>query len=216
MNRNLRNMLQTLEEKSTKVSYIRLLKMVQGEWYYIVLGLVASAILGCVMPVFALILSDVISCLDPVSIENGVPVTHKYKEVVDVALGFFGLGAGMLIFAAIQGSCFAVVGARLAERVRQAFFQAVLSMEISWFDMEENTSGALASRLSSDAPRVRGAVADAMGITVQNLMTMVAAYIIAFTSDWRMTLVITAVIPLLGFSSYMQMKFFTGACRAKW
>jgi ATP-binding cassette, subfamily B (MDR/TAP), member 1 len=76
---------------------------------------------------------------------------------------------------------------------------------------DANTSGALTSRLSSDAPAVRGAVADVLGVTIQNLVTFVAAYIIAFVSAWDMTLVVTAVLPLLFFSSYMQMKFFTGA-----
>jgi ABC-type multidrug transport system fused ATPase/permease subunit len=204
--------LQTEEEKATKVSYLRLLKMVKGEWYYIALGVAASAVLGCVMPLFAVILSDVISRLDPMIRENGVLKKQRYSKVVEVAVGFFGLGFGMLLFAFIQGVCFAIVGARLAERVRRLFFKAVLSMEIAWFDRDENTSGALASRLSADAPRVRGAVADTMGILVQNATTIIVAYIIAFVNDWRMTLVITAVIPLLIFASIMQMKFFTGAC----
>lgn len=61
---------------------------------------------------------------------------------------------------------------------------------------------------------MRGAIADVMGITIQNLVTFVAALVIAFTSSWKMTLVVLSVVPLLGFSSWMQIKFFTGAPRA--
>ena len=110
----------------------------------------------------------------------------------------------------MQGWCFGLVGSNLATRVRTMFFQAVLKQEIGWFDLDSNTSGALTSRLSSDAPAVRGAVADVLGVSVQNIATLVFGYAVAFTNGWKMTLVVTCALPLLGFSSYMQMKFFTG------
>lgn len=110
----------------------------------------------------------------------------------------------------VQGLCFGLVGSNLAMRVRELFFKAVLRQEIGWFDQDSNTSGALVSRLSTDAPAVRGAVADVMGIVVQNVATLVFGYVVAFTNGWKMTLVVTAALPLLAFSSYMQIKFFTG------
>lgn len=84
-------------------------------------------------------------------------------------------------------------------------------MEVAWFDLDANASGALTSRLATDAPAVRGAVADVLGIVVSNISTMVFGYIIAFTNGWKMTLVVTAALPLLVFSSIMQVKFMTGA-----
>jgi ATP-binding cassette, subfamily B (MDR/TAP), member 1 len=110
----------------------------------------------------------------------------------------------------VQGYCFGLVGANLATRVRELFLRAVLRQEIGWFDLDANTSGALTSRLSQDAPAVRGAVADVMGIVVQNISTLITGCIIAFSNGWKMTLVVAASIPLLGFAAYMQMKFVTG------
>jgi ABC-type multidrug transport system fused ATPase/permease subunit len=110
----------------------------------------------------------------------------------------------------VQGYCFGLVGANLATRVRELFLEAVLRQEIGWFDLDANTSRALTARLSQDAPAVRGAVADVMGIIVQNLSSLIAGYVIAFTNGWKMTLVVTAAIPVLGFTSYLSMKFFTG------
>ena len=94
--------------------------------------------------------------------------------------------------------------------MRVLFLTAVLRQEIGWFDLDSNTSGALTARLSSDAPAVRGAVADVLGLVIQNVSTLVFGYTVAFINGWKMTLVVTAALPLLGFSSYMQMKFFTG------
>jgi ATP-binding cassette, subfamily B (MDR/TAP), member 1 len=195
-------LMQSEEEKEVKVKFTRLLGLARPEWLYVVTGILSSAVLGCVMPLFAVFLSSLIVALDP---------AEPKSTAIKYGLAFFALGIGMLIMGTIQGFTFAVVGSNIAVRIRKMFFRALLYMEVGWFDQDMNTSGALSSRLASDAPAVRGAVSDVMGVTVQNLVTLVVGYIIAFVNGWRMTLLITAVLPLLGFSSWMQMKFFTGA-----
>ena len=82
--------------------------------------------------------------------------------------------------------------------------------EMSFFDKSENTSGSLVARLGVDTASIRGAVGDQVGVLVQNLTTFVAAYAIAFSSGWKMTLVITAVLPLLIFATYMESRFMQG------
>lgn len=82
--------------------------------------------------------------------------------------------------------------------------------EVGWFDQEENSSGAIAGRLSTDTLYIRGAVGDQLGLLMQNLVTIIGAYVIAFTAGWKMTLVITAVVPLLGASAWVNVKFMQG------
>lgn len=106
---------------------------------------------------------------------------------------------------------FGFVGANLAERVRILFMRAVLYMEVAWFDRDANTSGNLTSRLAKDAPTVRGAVGDTLGVIVQNAVTLTMGFIIAFVNGWKMTLVVLAVLPLLGFATYVQTAVMTGA-----
>lgn len=49
-----------------------------------------------------------------------------------------------------------------------------------------------------------------MGVVIQNLVTVVGAYVIAFTAGWKMTLVITATVPLLGAGAWINAKFMMG------
>lgn len=109
---------------------------------------------------------------------------------------------------------FGWVGANLAERVRIRFMRAVLTMEVAWFDRDANTSGNLASRLAKDAPTVRGAVGDTIGVIVQNAVTLGMGCVIAFVNGWKMSLVVLAMLPLLGFSTYVQTAVMTGAAAA--
>jgi ABC-type multidrug transport system fused ATPase/permease subunit len=110
---------------------------------------------------------------------------------------------------------FGLVGSRLVRRVREQFFKAVLRMEIGWFDVDANTSGALAVRLASDAPAVWVMVADTLAVILQNIVMLRVACVAAFVNCWRMTVVVTSMLPLLAFAMYMQWRFLAGALPVK-
>jgi predicted lysophospholipase L1 biosynthesis ABC-type transport system permease subunit len=81
-------MLQTEEEKNTKVGFLRLLRMNQREWPYILLGILGAAANGVVMPLFAVILSSLIAALLP---------TEPSSKILRFCILFWCLGAGQFI-----------------------------------------------------------------------------------------------------------------------
>lgn len=122
------------------------------------------------------------------------------------------LAFGAVSFCALPASSyfFAVAGSRLIKRIRMMTFEKVVNMEIMWFDDPDNSSGAVGARLSADAAKVRGLVGDALSLMVQNTATLVAGLVIAFVSNWELSLIILALIPLIGMNGYIQMKFMAG------
>lgn len=190
------------KEKKHKVGYWRLVTLNKPEWGYGALGILASAGLGFTMPFFSLALANIIG------------VFYQTSGIVSGArtwsLVFFGVGCAALICGILQGYSFGVMGQKLARRLRIMLLAAVLRQEIAWFDKAENSSGAIVGRLSADTVAVRGAVGDQMGLILQNLVTVIASYVIAFASSWSMTLVVTATLPVLGVSTVIQNKFFVG------
>lgn len=48
------------------------------------------------------------------------------------------------------------------------------------------------------------------GLVAQNIVTIVVGLVIAFESDWRLTLVVLACAPIIAAGGYIQMKVFTG------
>lgn len=85
-------------------------------------------------------------------------------------------------------------------------FAAVLRQEISWFDDDANASGSVGARLSADAEGIKGLVVDQLGLTVQNLATITTGLILAFRSEWRLTLVVLSIAPLLIFGGFVQVR----------
>lgn len=45
---------------------------------------------------------------------------------------------------------------------------------------------------------------------VQNISSVIAGVLIAIITNWRLALIILAVIPLVGLQGYLQMKFLKG------
>ena len=68
--------------------------------------------------------------------------------------------------------------------------------EVAFFDKDEHSSGALSAELAVDTAHIRGAVGDQVGLVTQNVVTFIAAYVIALVSGWKLTLVSTTVVYL--------------------
>lgn len=71
-------------------------------------------------------------------------------------------------------------------------------------------SGAIGARLSTDATTVRSLVGDALALIVQNIATVTAGLIIAFSANWILAFIVLAMSPLIVAQGYLQMKFLTG------
>lgn len=51
---------------------------------------------------------------------------------------------------------FVRAGEKLTRRIRKMMFEAMMRQEIGWFDLKENSVGALCTRLSSEAATLQG------------------------------------------------------------
>ncbi|GFQ02953.1 ABC transporter b family member 19 [Phtheirospermum japonicum] len=90
---------------------------------------------------------------------------------------------------------------------------AILRNEVGWFDEEENNSGLLAARLSTDAADVKSAIAERISVILQNMTSLLTSFIVAFIVEWRVSLLILATFPLLvlaNFAQQLSLKGFAG------
>ncbi|KAK9861269.1 hypothetical protein WJX84_002505 [Apatococcus fuscideae] len=191
-------------ELQVNASFGRLLSYNKPELGWAVLGIAASAGSGVVMPIFALALSSVVSLFFN-------PDKAYQAHQIAIWSGIFAcIGFGAFVSAVLQQWSFGLMGQRLTSRIRHMLLYSALRQEVGWFDREENSSGAIAGRLATDAAHIRGAVADFAGMICQNICTFIAAYAIAFSYNWKMTLVVTAMVPLIAFGFFVQNKLMMG------
>jgi len=96
-----------------------------------------------------------------------------------------------------QGYCFAYCSECLIRRVRNKAFCTMLRQEISWFDREENTAGALTSFLSTETTHLSGMSGVTLGTILNVMTTLIASIILSCAIGWKLALVCTATIPIL-------------------
>uniref|UniRef100_A0A452XXK3 ABC transporter B family member 21 n=1 Tax=Aegilops tauschii subsp. strangulata TaxID=200361 RepID=A0A452XXK3_AEGTS len=191
------------DEIQQEVPLSRLASLNKPEVPVLILGSVASAISGVIFPIFAILLSNVIKAFYE-------PPEMLKKDAAFWSSMFLIFGAVYFVSLPVGSYFFSVAGCKLIRRIRLMTFEKVVNMEIGWFDDPHNSSGSIGSRLSSDAAKVRGLVGDTLQLVVQNSATLVAGLVIAFVSNWELSLIILALIPLIGLNGWIQMKFIQG------
>ncbi|NWR42889.1 MDR1 protein, partial [Regulus satrapa] len=179
------------EENLPAVSYLKILALNKPEWFYILLGVIAAAVIGAVNPVFAVIFGKVIGAFqerDP---------GKRSKTTVVLSLVFLLLGVIILVAYIIQGFVFGKSGEALTMRLRSLSFRALLHQEIGWYDDQKNAVGVLLTRLATDASQVKGATGSRLGLMTMTVFTLATAIIIAFVYSWQLTLLILACVPFI-------------------
>ena len=105
--------------------------------------------------------------------------------VVDAALGI------------LQTSLSAKVGSAIVLSLRSRLFQHIQTMPLAFFTRTQ--TGALVSRLSTDAAGVRTAFTDILSNGVGNLVTVLLIIGAMFVLSWRITLAAIVLLPLFVF-----------------
>ncbi|NWI52551.1 MDR1 protein, partial [Calyptomena viridis] len=192
------------EENLPDVSYSRILALNKPEWVYVLLGVIAAAVIGGVHPAFAVVFGKIIGAFQERDPEK------RSKNTLVLSLVFLLLGGIILAAYIIQGFMFGKSGEKLTMRLRSLSFRALLQQEIGWYDDQKNAIGVLLTRLATDASQVKGATGSRLALMTMTVFTLVTAIIIAFVYGWQLTLLILACIPYVVISNAMTARSMSG------
>ncbi|XP_042673064.1 ATP-dependent translocase ABCB1 isoform X5 [Centrocercus urophasianus] len=126
------------------------------------------------------------------------------EEMTRYAYYYSGIGAGVLFAAYIQVSFWTLAAGRQIKRIRQEFFHAVMRQEIGWFDVNDVCE--LNTRIVDDISKINEGIGEKIAMFFQAVATFFTGFIVGFTKGWKLTLVILALSPVLGFSSALWAK----------
>ncbi|KAH8284597.1 hypothetical protein KR018_005431 [Drosophila ironensis] len=175
------------------------MKMSKPEWLQITVGCISSVIMGCAMPIFAVLFGSILQVLavqddDDYVREN----TNQYSLYFLIA----GIVVGIATF--MQIYFFGIAGERLTERLRGLMFETMLNQEVAWFDDKANGVGSLCARLSGDAAAVQGATGQRIGTIIQSISTLALGIGLSMYYEWSLGLVALAFTPFILIGFYMQ------------
>ncbi|KAF3622539.1 ABC transporter B family member 18 [Capsicum annuum] len=181
----------TTEQVFPVPSFKRLLAMNLPEWKEATLGCIGAILFGGVQPLYAFAMGSMISVYF-------LPSHDEIKEKTKIyALCFLGLAFFSLFVNVLQHYNFAAMGEKLTKRVRERMLSKMLTFEIGWYDKDENSTGAVCSRLAKDANVVRSLVGDRMALLIQTISAVTIACTMGLVIAWRLAWVMIAVQPLI-------------------
>ncbi|ETI35172.1 hypothetical protein F443_18436 [Phytophthora nicotianae P1569] len=192
-------------------SISRLWKMSAAEWKFMVMGAFGAVVNAAVFPVWGVLLVKITVLFFRLDYTKSEMLDHARRW----SLGFIGLAVFFGVSVMMQHYGFGVVSQRLVSRVRLATFSAMLEQEIGWFDLDENSSGALVSRLSTDSTVLQAMTSEMLNRGLVNATTLAIAFVIAFYYSWQVTLILLAAFPVVALSSFIQAKQVAGTNASK-
>ncbi|KAL9997267.1 putative ABC-type xenobiotic transporter [Helianthus debilis subsp. tardiflorus] len=204
-------------QKFEVTPFRRLLAMSVPEWKQALFGSLGAILVGLIHPLYSLIMGSMISVYF-------LADHHEVKQKTTMyALTFSVLAVLSMGFNIIQHYNFAAMGEFLTKRIRERMLTKILTFEIGWFDMDENSSGSICSRLGTDANvvwiiyhslckvicfsfimsmttmilQVRSLVGDRCSLIIQAFSAVTVACTMGLVIAWRLALVMIAVQPII-------------------
>ncbi|KAG5381686.1 hypothetical protein IGI04_033156 [Brassica rapa subsp. trilocularis] len=185
-------------KKPSVPSFKRLMAMNRPEWKHALYGCLSAALFGAVQPTSAFVSGSMVSVYFLTSHDE---IKEKTRIFV---LFFVGLAVFSFLLNIIQHYSFAYMGEYLTKRIREKMLKKILTFEVNWFDEEENSSGAICSRLAKEANLVRSLVGERVSLLVQTIAAVAVACTVGLVIAWRLAIVMMAAQPVVVVCFYTQ------------
>ncbi|KAK6732942.1 hypothetical protein RB195_016988 [Necator americanus] len=168
-----------LEEGAMEASLLDIFSYAKPELPMALVALIITIIRGLTWPLFSIVYGKfflLLSSSDPETLASG-SVTNA---ILFMALAFV---SGITTFS--SGSLFGITGEKMAMRLRMDVFKNIMRQDASYFDDPKHNTGALTTRLATDAPNVQAAIDQRLAEVMQGISALIAGIIIAFCYGWN-------------------------------
>lgn len=95
----------------------------------------------------------------------------------------------------VYASLFTYVAYFLTRNLRRSYLQAAFSQEIAYYD--QGISGSISQQATTNGKLIQSGIAEKLGIVIQAISTFLAAFVIAFVTQWKLTLILIFMVPTL-------------------
>ncbi|CAF1579678.1 unnamed protein product, partial [Adineta steineri] len=165
-----------------KSIFLRLMKMNSPEWIFILIGCLACLLGGLRAPAFSILFAK--------TEFNDCKYGDLRRRVV-ITCGLFILtGAVFMVLNFFQFVAFGIAGAKLVSRIRSKAFGCFLRQEVAYFDRPENSSGAVCTRLSSNAAAIQDMAGSRLGVICQAFSMSIFGILLGLYYSWKLTIII--------------------------
>ena len=187
-------------EKNIKVDRSKLFVLLKNYKCNIFWGSFAAFMSGAIMPASGIVLSKAINALS----------SPERDVIMDDGL-FWGLM--FLVISAVSGMFTFIkiwmlegLGSVITNGMRNNILKKYLEIHVGYFDIEENSPGALLTKLSIDTTQLNSLVLTIVGDIFSTIGTIASGLTFGIIYSWRLTLITICFLPFIVFAQIINQK----------
>ncbi|KAL4863045.1 hypothetical protein BDV12DRAFT_202473 [Aspergillus spectabilis] len=156
-------------------------------------GIVTAIACGAALPLMTLVFGTLVDNFNDWDAGKLSPGEFRDK-VSKNALWFTYLFVAIFVLSSFNTFCFRLTATRCVKILRRDFLRSMLRQDLSYFDT--CLPGTVATLLSNNADLVEVGLGERLGIALEGVGQLGAAFIVAFVRQWKLTLVVASTLPL--------------------
>jgi ATP-binding cassette subfamily B (MDR/TAP) protein 1 len=180
---------------------IKMLRLNRPEFLWILCGCLSQLLIGTQQPCTSIIFSEIYKIFKIENKSDQNDLTLKYMYIL------LGIAVASFIINFLANYSFGLSGGKLTRRIRVKMFESLLRQEISYHDLDQNRSSVLAAKLSNNAAYCKGISGEKMGLIFQAFGGMVFSIIVSLLLNWKLSLLMLAISPLVFICSCISSRF---------
>ena len=179
------------EEKKIKIDKKKIWNLITDHKCDLSVGIISSFLYGGVCPFVGVIIGETVNVL---SLENPDDINTKgfIFSMIYIGIAIFG---GLTIF--LKMWKLQVLGSVISTKIKKKIFEKYLELHMGYFDIEQNSPGALSTKLSIDSSQLDSIILDFVGGILTCFSTIIISLILGAIYDWKPTLILLAFMPLI-------------------
>ncbi|KAL4913702.1 P-loop containing nucleoside triphosphate hydrolase protein [Aspergillus aurantiobrunneus] len=188
---------ESAEEKKGTNGFLRVFTGGDTKLYVLeCIAFIAAIASGVALAMVNLVMGHFLTLLSDFSFSDANSMPSNFMSAVRTsALYFIYIGVARLVTTYIYASLFTYVAYHLMRNVRQSYLRAALSQEITYYD--QGASGSISQQATTNGKLIQSGISEKLGIVIQAISTFVSAFVIAFATQWKLTLILIFMVPTL-------------------
>ncbi|KOC15748.1 multidrug resistance protein [Aspergillus flavus AF70] len=177
----------------------------------LLVGFITSIASGIPFPIMSIVFGQLVDGLNSSTCNVTPSNADSYQAGINdkiLLIVYIGIAYFALIY--IYVLCWNLSGERLAQRLREKYFSAILRQDAAFFD--NLPAGEVSSRITGEIAVIQQGSSEKVGIVINSIAFFITAYIVAFIKDPKLAGMLVSLTPAYLIMSigggYFVQKFF--------
>jgi subfamily B ATP-binding cassette protein MsbA len=176
--------------QDSKQLYLRLLSYVRPYWKAFAVAVLGMVLTAATEPLFPALIKPLL--------DGGFAQGEPTWPPIAFAAAIVGVFVIRGVFTFTSSYCLTWVANKVVLDLRAAMFARLVRFPAKYFD--DNTSGALISKVAYDVAGVTGAATTVLTVLVKDSIAIVGLLAYLFWLNWKLTLIVLVIGPPIGFT----------------